>query len=146
MPLSDLGFPQSIISSPPSKARRALCLFSYGIYADKFLFSGVFAHRVGKPPTYGGGGPRSGGEGGLQLYNAVFVMYVYHAPTVTPLARHLPRVWEALSNTAKQEFICVIPVRNPISIPFPGGDAIMDWGNPLSYRGTTREAQSRGKM
>ena len=31
-------------------------------------------------------------------------MYVYHAPTVTPLARHLPREWEALSNTAKQEF------------------------------------------
>ena len=93
-----------MIVSPPSKARRALCLFSYGIYADKFLFSGVFAHRVGKPPTYGGGGPRSGGEGGLQLYNAVFVMYVYHAPTVTPLARHLPREWEALSNTAKQEF------------------------------------------
>ena len=30
-----------MISSPPSKARRALCLFSYGIYADKFLFSGV---------------------------------------------------------------------------------------------------------
>ena len=84
----------------------------------KFLFSGVFAHRVGKPPTYGGGGPRSGGEGGLQLYNAVFVMYVHHAPTVTPLARHLPREWEALSNTAKQEFICIIPVRNPISIPF----------------------------
>ena len=73
----------------------------------KFLFRGVFAHRVGKPPTYGGGGPRSGGEGGLQLYNAVFVMYVYHAPTVTPLARHLPREWEALSNTAKQEFICI---------------------------------------
>ena len=41
VPLSDLGFPQSMISSPPSKARRALCLFSYGIYADKFLFSGV---------------------------------------------------------------------------------------------------------
>ena len=71
----------------------------------KFLFGGVFAYRVGKPPTYGGGGPRSGGEGGLQLYNAVFIMYVYHAPTVTPLARHLPREWEALSNTAKQEFI-----------------------------------------
>ena len=32
-------------------------------------------------------------------------MYVYHAPTVTPLARHLPREWEALSNTAKQKFI-----------------------------------------
>ena len=105
MPLSDLGFPQSMISSPPSKARRALCLFSYGIYADKFLFSGLLAHRVGKPPTYGGGGPRSGGEGDLQFYNAVFVMYVYHAPTVTPLARHLPREWEALSNTAKQKYI-----------------------------------------
>ena len=60
-----------------------------------FLFRGVFAHRVGKPPTYGGGGPRSGGEGGFQLYNAVFIMYVYHAPTVTPLARHHPREWEA---------------------------------------------------
>ena len=51
VPLSDLGFPQSMISSPPSKARRALCLFSYGIYADKFLFIGLLAHRVGKPPT-----------------------------------------------------------------------------------------------
>ena len=36
-------------------------------FFNKFLFGGVFAHRVGKPPTHGGGGPRSGGEGGLQL-------------------------------------------------------------------------------
>ena len=74
----------------------------------------MFAHRVGKPPTphYAS---QNVGEGDHEVverafcnfYNVVFVMYVYHAPTVTPLARHLPREWEALSNTAKQEFICI---------------------------------------
>ena len=38
VPLSDYRFPQSVISSPPSKAKKALRLFSYGIYKDKFLF------------------------------------------------------------------------------------------------------------
>ena len=33
----------------------------------KFLFIGMSAYKSGKPPTYGGGGPRSGGEGGLQI-------------------------------------------------------------------------------
>ena len=62
----------------------------------------MFAHRVGKPPTHGGGGPRSGGEGGSQIWTQFLTCMHTMPPPARLKACHLPREWEALGMFAFQ--------------------------------------------
>ena len=64
------------------------------------------------PPTHGGGGPRSGGEGGSQIWMQFLTCMHTMPPPARLKACHLPREWEALGMfafqinfTHKQKFI-----------------------------------------